>query len=155
LSQKGSKTDPNAATYNAINVPTTAADNSQSSTSIGTNYGYGLIGGRIGYALDRSLIYVKSGAIFTSVNSSWSDTNYALGTSNNGTTTGYALGCGFEYALPFKHLTNFSVKTEYLYFGIPKISTLTTQTTEQADPLSTYQATSGIHTAKIGVNYKF
>jgi outer membrane immunogenic protein len=155
LSQKGSKTDPNAATYNAINVPTTTADNSQSSTSIGTNYGYGLIGGRIGYALDRSLIYVKSGAIFTSVNSSWSDTNYALGTSNNGTTTGYALGCGFEYALPFKHLTDFSVKTEYLYFGIPKNSTLTTQTTEQADPLSTYQATSGIHTAKIGVNYKF
>jgi len=155
LSQSGSKTDPNAATYNAINVPTTTTDNSRSSTSIGTNYGYGLIGGRIGYALDRSLIYIKSGAIFTSVNSSWSDTNYALGTSNNGTTTGYALGCGFEYALPFKHLSNVSVKTEYLYFGIPKNSTLSTQTTEQADPLTTYQSTSGIHTAKIGVNYKF
>ena len=155
LSQSGSKTDPNAATYNAINVPTTTTDNSRSSTSIGTNYGYGLIGGRIGYALDRSLIYIKSGAIFTSVNSSWSDTNYALGTSNNGTTTGYALGCGFEYALPFKHLSNVSVKTEYLYFGIPKNSTLSSQTTEQANPLTTYQSTSGIHTAKIGVNYKF
>ena len=149
LSQKNSKTDPNAATWSAAN-PTSTADNSQSSTSIGADYGYGLVGGRLGYALDRSLIYIKSGAVFTTVNSSWSDTAYGLnGTSNKATTTGYALGAGFEYALPFKYFTNVSVKTEYLYFGIPTSSTI------NADDVITTQTTSGIHTAKIGINYKF
>jgi outer membrane immunogenic protein len=154
LSQQNSKTDPNAATWNAAN-PSRIPDNSQSSTSIGADYGYGLIGGRLGYALDRSLIYLKSGAVFTTVNSSWSDTAYGYnGTSNKATTTGYALGAGFEYALPFKYFTNVSVKTEYLYFGIPTSTTINTQTYDP-DIATTTQTTSGIHTAKIGVNYKF
>jgi len=152
LSQQNSKTDPNAATWNAqTKLPGDPSDNSQSSTSIGADYGYGLIGGRLGYALDRSLIYVKSGAVFTTVNSSWSDTAWDFnGTSNKATTTGYAVGAGFEYALPFKHLTNVTVKTEYLYFGIPTSSTINAE-----DYITTTQTTSGIHTAKIGVNYKF
>jgi outer membrane immunogenic protein len=160
LSQKNSKTDPNAATWNAAN-PDSIPDNSQSSTSIGADYGYGLVGGRLGYALDRSLIYIKSGAVFTTVNSSWSDTAYGLnGTSNKATTTGYALGAGFEYALPFKYFTNVSVKTEYLYFGIPTSRTINTYSTINDDVITTQtisgiQTTSGIHTAKIGVNYKF
>ena len=151
LGQKGGKTDPNAATWNNNHQDgSRPRDNSQSSTSIGADYGYGLVGGRLGYALDRSLIYIKSGAVFTTVNSSWSDTAYGLnGTSNKATTTGYALGAGFEYALPFKYFTNVSVKTEYLYFGIPTSSTI------NADDVITTQTTSGIHTAKIGVNYKF
>ena len=152
LGQKGGKTDPNAAAWNAAND---GNDNSQSSTSIGADYGYGLVGGRLGYALDRSLIYIKSGAVFTTVNSSWSDTAYGYnGTSNKATTTGYALGAGFEYALPFKYFTNVSVKTEYLYFGIPTSNSLNTSTIYDVD-LNTTQTTSGIHTAKIGVNYKF
>ena len=153
LSQKNSKTDPNAAAYNAAN-PTETPDNGQSSTSIGADYGYGLVGGRLGYALDRSLIYIKSGAVFTTVNSSWSDTAYELnGTSNKATTTGYALGAGFEYALPFKYFTNVSLKTEYLYFGIPTSATLVTRFSDE--DIANTQTTSGIHTAKIGVNYKF
>jgi outer membrane immunogenic protein len=152
LSQKGGKTDPNVATYN---TEYTDNDNSQSSTSIGGNYGYGLVGGRLGYALDRSLIYIKSGAVFTTVNSSWSDTAYALGTSNKATTTGYALGAGFEYALPFKYFTNVTVKTEYLYFGIPTSTTMQSIDDNGNCCVNTTQTTSGIHTAKIGVNYKF
>ena len=160
MGQKGGKTDPNTATWNAQKDSDLASDNSQSSTSIGADYGYGLIGGRLGYALDRSLIYIKSGAVFTTVNSSWSDTAYGLnGTSNKATTTGYALGAGFEYALPFKYFTNVSLKTEYLYFGIPTSTTLVTPYPDQpwglADQATTTQTTSGIHTAKIGVNYKF
>jgi outer membrane immunogenic protein len=150
LSQKGGKTDPNALTWSAAR-PGSTPDNSQSSTSIGADYGYGLVGGRLGYALDRSLIYIKSGAVFTTVNSSWSDTAYGLnGASNKVTTTGYALGAGFEYAMPFEYLANITVKTEYLYFGIPTSSTI------NADNfITTTQTTSGIHTAKIGINYKF
>ena len=152
LGQKGGKTDPNAALNNTYYGDD---DNSQSSTTIGADYGYGLVGGRLGYALDRSLIYIKSGAVFTTVNSSWSDTAYGLnGTSNKATTTGYALGAGFEYALPFKYFTNVSLKTEYLYFGIPTSATLVTPLDCGCDIANT-QTTSGIHTAKIGVNYKF
>jgi outer membrane immunogenic protein len=150
LGQKGGNADPNAAAWNAANGDN---DNAQSSTSIGADYGYGLVGGRLGYALDRSLIYIKSGAVFTTVNSSWSDTAYGYGTSNKATTTGYALGAGFEYALPFKYFTNVSVKTEYLYFGIPTSNSLNTST--DGVDLNTTQTTGGIHTAKIGVNYKF
>lgn len=153
LSQKNGKTDPNAAAWNAAK-PRRTPDNSQSSTSIGADYGYGLVGGRLGYALDRSLIYIKSGAVFTTVNSSWSDTAYRMnGTSNKATTTGYALGAGFEYAMPFKYFTNVTVKTEYLYFGIPTSSTINADDTIKTS--NTTQTTSGIHTAKIGVNYKF
>ncbi|MCX7082655.1 MAG: outer membrane beta-barrel protein [Methylococcales bacterium] len=156
LSQKGGKTDPNAAAYNSAH--TGENDNSQSSTSIGADYGYGLVGGRLGYALDRLLIYIKSGAVFTTVNANWSDTNYDFnGTSNKATTTGYALGAGFEYAMPFKYFTNVTIKTEYLYFGIPTHNTINAN--DSTPPIycciTTTQTTSGIHTAKIGVNYKF
>ena len=152
LSQKNGKTDPNAALWN---VTADVQDNSQSSTSIGADYGYGLVGGRLGYALDRSLIYIKSGAVFTTVNSSWSDTAYGYnGTSKKATTTGYALGAGFEYMLPFKYFTNVSVKTEYLYFGIPTSNSINGSTIGDVD-INTTQTSSGIHTAKIGVNYKF
>jgi len=154
LSQQNSKTDPNATTWNAAHQTVSPQSNSQSSTSIGADYGYGLVGGRLGYALDRSLIYIKSGAVFTTVNSSWSDTNYGFnGTSNKATTTGYALGAGFEYAMPFKYFTNVTVKTEYLYFGIPTSNTINSSDGEFS--IKTSQTTSGIHTAKIGVNYKF
>jgi outer membrane immunogenic protein len=157
LSQKGSKNDPNALTWSAAN-PDWPADNTQSSTSIGADYGYGLVGARLGYGLDRSLIFIKSGAVFTTVNSSWSDTVYDQnGTSNKATTTGYALGAGFEYAMPFKFFANVTVKTEYLYFGIPSDTTIVSTGVDNDGPFSVTvnQTTSGIHTAKIGVNYKF
>ena len=147
LNQNGGKADPNAAIGNTISG---FHDDNQEGTSIGKDYGYGLVGGRLGYAIDRSLIYIKSGAVFTSVSHTWSEVAYGpRSTTNKATTTGYALGAGFEYALPFKHLRNVSVKTEYLYFGIP------TSSTQEVDGLYSTQTTSGIHTAKIGVNYKF
>jgi outer membrane immunogenic protein len=153
LSQKNSKTDPNATTWNAAHPNVLPQSNSQSSTSIGADYGYGLVGGRLGYALDRSLIYIKSGAVFTTVNSSWSDTNYEFNGTSNKATTGYALGAGFEFAVPFKYFTNVTVKTEYLYFGIPTSNKI--NSSDGNFSITTSQSTSGIHTAKIGVNYKF
>ena len=159
LGQKGSKQDPNAPLNNAEygHLPGWMPDNAQSSTSIGADYGYGLVGGRLGYALDRSLIYIKSGAVFTTVNSSWSDTNNPsyMGSSTKSTTTGYALGAGVEYALPFKNFNHVSIKTEYLYMGIPTSQSLHSHEMGHLENVTTTQTTSGIHTAKIGVNYKF
>ena len=143
----------------------------QNKTTIGSDYGYGLVGGRLGYALDRSLFYVKSGAVFTQVKSTQTtitDTqhNYlpedftSPTTNSGGTTTGYAIGGGVEYAPSWYSNENFTVKVEYLYFGIPTSNNANNVATETYYPLTTapqtYQnSTGGISTAKIGVNYKF
>ena len=155
--------------------------NTQNKTTIGSDFGYGLVGGRIGYALDRSLFYVKSGAVFTQVQSTNStitgipDTPFnTAGSSNSGgTTTGYAIGGGIEYAPSWYSNKNFTVKVEYLYFGIPTTSNSSQSSISQpfgdftreeesfqSPPLysensSYHNSTGGISTAKIGVNYKF
>ena len=163
LGQSGSNTDPNATTYNAspasAGYPTSTGS---SSTKIGSSYGYGLVGGRIGYAMDRALFYVKSGAVFTSNQSSYNDSNWGFtGSSKTNNNPGYAIGAGVEYALPtewFKLAKNISIKTEYLYFGINRTTTTTSSSYSEGwagQQFSSNTSISGIHTAKIGVNYKF
>lgn len=150
--------------------------NTQNKTTIGSDFGYGLVGGRIGYALDRSLFYVKSGAVFTQVKSTNSTNtnttpavplnfNTAGSSSSGGTTTGYAIGGGVEYAPSWYSNKNFTVKVEYLYFGIPTTSNSSQNSSSQLLLSAPYHAytessnyqnsTGGISTAKIGVNYKF
>ena len=145
--------------------------NRQNKTTIGSDYGYGLVGGRIGYALDRSLFYVKSGAVFTQVKSTnstnsqsqyFSENNTAASSKSGGTTTGYAIGGGVEFAPQWYSNQNITVKVEYLYFGIPTTNDNQTSTAQQGfchfqntTDTNNHNSTGGIHTAKIGVNYKF
>jgi len=142
--------------------------NTKNKTTIGSGYGYGLMGGRLGYALNRSLFYVKSGAVFTQVNSTNSTntnatffgSNYSTaGASNSGgTTTGYVIGGGVEYAPSWYGNNNVTVKVEYLYFGIPTKSNsdqFNANNGLYSENSSYNNSTSGIHTAKLGVNYKF
>ena len=140
--------------------------NTQSKTTIGSDYGYGLVGGRIGYALDRSLFYVKSGAVFTQTNTTnsmsgagYSGMNDAASSNSRGTTTGYAIGGGVEYAPTYYNNKNLTVKVEYLYFGIPTSSSSSSQAASSGgyftQDTSYNNTTGGISTAKIGVNYKF
>ena len=140
--------------------------NTQSKTTIGSDYGYGLVGGRIGYALDRSLFYVKSGAVFTQTNTTnsmsgagYSGINDAASSNSRGTTTGYAIGGGVEYAPTYYNNKNLTVKVEYLYFGIPTSSSSSSQAASDGgyftQDTSYNNTTGGISTAKIGVNYKF
>ena len=142
--------------------------NTQNKTTIGSEYGYGLVGGRIGYALDRSLFYIKSGAVFTEVNSTNTTISTTDGSPGNqqssadsgGTKTGFALGGGLEYVPTWYSNKNVTVKIEYLYFGIPtstqSSSSVTFPYQDSVDfNASNHNSTSGIHTAKIGVNYKF
>ena len=156
LGSKGSKQDPNAA-------PRGDAGDGSHSTKIGGSYGYGLIGGRLGYAHDRSLFYVKSGAVFTTTKTNYDDFNNnpsvggTLHTSGKSDNVGYAIGGGIEQALPpewFKLAKNISIKVEYLYLGIER-----TQTTSGISSFdftaTTTDRISGIHTAKIGINYRF
>ena len=140
--------------------------NTQSKTTIGSDYGYGLVGGRIGYALDRSLFYVKSGAVFTQTNTTnsmsgagYSGINDAASSNSRGTTTGYAIGGGVEYVPTYYNNKNLTVKVEYLYFGIPTSSSSSSQAASDGgyftQDTSYNNTTGGISTAKIGVNYKF
>ncbi|MDW7642429.1 MAG: outer membrane beta-barrel protein [Nitrosomonadaceae bacterium] len=133
-------------------------------TKIGGSYGYGLIGGRLGYAHDRSLFYVKSGAVFTNTKSGYTDAcntgscgGGLLETSGKSDNVGYAIGGGIEQALPpewFESAKHISIKAEYLYLGIGR-----TQTTSGVDgswgTFTTTDHIRGMHTAKIGINYQF
>ena len=151
LDMSGSSNDPNSALYNSSKRGTGV-----NSTNVGGSYGYGLAGGRIGYAMDRTLFYVKSGAVFTNTQTHYTDLAW-LKTSGSSNSPGYALGAGIEYALPpewFQLAKNISIKTEYLYLGIARTQE-TSGHCHENDPFSSADKISGIHTAKIGVNYKF
>lgn len=151
LNMSGSNPDSNAALWSADH-PGYPADNGTHRTNIGGQYGYGLVGGRIGYALNRTLFYVKSGAVFTKTQTNYNDPAYDVSMSGKSNNAGYAIGAGIEYALPFKWAKSVSIKTEYLYLGIDR--TLTSYG-DNGFPFTTSDRISGIHTAKLGVNYKF
>lgn len=162
LNQRGSSIDPNQTPYTALPGNNLYNNTSTNKTTIGRSYGYGLVGGRIGYVNNRALFYVKSGAIFTETESQYQSTK----TDNSSSTgvaylnmnrsnkmTGYGIGGGIEYAIPFKEFSNISVKIEYLYFGIG-------QTESEYGHCScdflwlTTESIRGIHSAKLGINYK-
>ena len=162
LGQSGSSQSQSMGPLHIVHI------NTQNKTTIGSDYGYGLVGGRFGYALDKALFYIKSGAVFTQVkstnstntNANFFGDNYSTAGSSNsgGTTTGYAIGGGVEYAPSWYGNKNVTVKVEYLYFGIPTKSNSNqfNANNELYSENSSYNnSTGGISTAKIGVNYKF
>jgi outer membrane immunogenic protein len=118
---------------------------------------YGLVAGRAGFAVNRTLFYVKGGVAFVDTNVSTIDAILQPVVGNTITATGsdaratWALGGGVEYALT----NNWTVKGEYMY--------LDTRQTLNACGLTTLGATRfcwahdvpGLHTAKLGLNYKF
>ena len=146
----GSAIDPNS-------IPTLGSDSS-SSTKIGD--WYGVVAGRVGYAADRVLFYGKAGVAFTSNKTSFSD-NCSTGTCGGGLLTatgsqssvGFAAGGGIEYAIYEK----WTIKAEYLWLGLnrsysacgPGAATATGST------FCANYSTGGVHTGKIGLNYKF
>ena len=157
LNEQGSSGDPNQTPYAAL-PGNNLYEKSSSTISIGNSYGYALIGGRIGYALDRALFYLKSGAVFTKNQSSYNSVKTEdmapvyLNISGSNNITGYGVGAGIEYALPF--LANASVKAEYLYLGINESQNVYGHCS--CDFLwRTIEHINGIHTAKIGINYNF
>lgn len=159
LNANSNRMDPNQIPYAALTNNTTP-NASSDSTNIGGSYGYAMAGVRIGYTQDHFLFYVKSGAVFTNIKSKYNSekteptTTAYLNISGANNTTGYGVGGGIEYAIPFKALSNVSVKMEYLYLGID--GTQSTYGHCSCDFLwTTKKHISGIHTAKLGMNYKF
>jgi outer membrane immunogenic protein len=128
---------------------------------------YGMVTGRLGYALwDRTLLYVKGGAAFVPTRASVVDTcqnttvgcgNWLISTSGSNTDTTWTIGGGIEWAFA----GNWSVKGEYMFIGLndrfQACGPVTTPsgTTLAGGPFCFNNAFSGIHTAKIGLNYRF
>lgn len=125
-------------------------------TSIATTRADGLYSvwsARLGYAIDRSLIYAKGGVALAQFETGVVDGGVGTHTDtvHRRYALGYAVGGGWEYAIDNK----WSVKAEYLYLGFDKDVTNTGNANGGGTQVWTTTNISGIHTVKAGVNYKF
>src|SRR5262249_42182707 len=118
---------------------------------------YYVLAGRVGVAFDRTLLYAKAGGVGTRVTTAVVDTcsvspcgPATVNTRTRGTIFGLAAGGGIDYA--FSHA--WSIKAEYLFLGIEQSITHVAATSPGPVVFSVTQVP-GVHTAKIGLNYRF
>lgn len=122
-----------------------------SATSVATTRVEGIYSAwtaRLGYAADRSLIYAKGGLALAEFKTGVFDGTVGIDTMQRKYRLGYAVGAGWEYAIA----PRWSAKVEYLYLGFDK--NVTTAGGFPA-PLFTTTRLPGIHTVKVGANYKW
>ena len=127
-----------------------------------------MITGRLGYAWGSTLLYVKGGAAFVPVQASVLDQcamvasgcgNWLISTSDSKTITTATLGGGLEWALPATGVSKPS--TCSLALGDRHVSTtcgsasLASGATVGGGQFCFDHEFPGIHTAKIGLNYRF
>jgi outer membrane immunogenic protein len=129
------------------------AGNSDTTASTGIGDWYSAYTARLGYAVDRSLIYLKGGLAIARIETGVLDVTPAptLDTMSHKWRAGYAVGGGWEYAFDAK----WSLKAEYLYLGIENnFATFGVPSGFVVADSSTTRIP-GIHTGKIGLNYKW
>lgn len=110
---------------------------------------YGTLTGRLGFAWDRSLFYVKGGFAVADIRNTGADIDGGAFDPNNfsvlsGSRGGRVLGAGWEWAFA----PSWSVKLEYLHFDLGNRSGA------DADG-DTYSFRNRVQTFKIGLNYLF
>ena len=105
---------------------------------------YGDITGRIGYALDRTLVYAKGGFGFFNGDATVRDPSARNFTTKTQSFTGWTLGAGVEY----KITPNWSVKAEYLHFDLGD------QEVRFRNSLARWDNTVTVDTVKVGLNYE-
>ena len=113
------------------------------------------VAGRLGYAIDRWMIYLKGGGGWVGANSfTVTDVTKAVsftaGTSNN--QTGWLIGGGFEWAFAY----NWSLRAEYDYFGLSGRSFTVPAGAPAAIAGDTFTTGSNnIQMATVGINFLF
>lgn len=117
---------------------------------------YGMVTGRLGYAWDRALVYVKGGAAFVDVQTTVIDpiTNPGFIAQSSSSKATWTAGGGLEWAFDW----NWSVKAEYMFIGLDNVSACGYNGNPVVNTVGTYcwnHQIDGIHTAKIGLNYRF
>jgi outer membrane immunogenic protein len=110
---------------------------------------YGTITGRLGFAYDRLLTYVKGGAAVASItNSAGAMQGFVVNpndfSESKKTRWGWTVGTGFELAFT----PSWSFKSEYLYMDFGK----QTATNIEGD---SFTSKNQVHTWKVGLNYRF
>jgi outer membrane immunogenic protein len=114
-------------------------------TAMGSTYG--VIAGRLGIALDGALLYAKAGPAL--IDASLSLDAPGISISGSKMIVAPAVGGGLELALG----GNWSAKAEYLFLDIH--SSFTPCGPSAAGLICEKDHVPGIHTAKIGLNYRF
>jgi len=116
------------------------------------------LAGRIGYAVDRVLIYAKAGVAFADQDYSWIVTKGSkdLATAKfSDTRTGWMVGGGAEWAL----WHNWSAKLEYNYmdFGTETINAAASVCLSGACSKKDVRVDidEHMHVVKLGINYRF
>lgn len=114
----------------------------------------GTIAGRFGYAVDRSLFFVKGGA-------AWAHDVYRafnaeapgapLLASGSDTRWGWMVGLGYEYAF----LGNWSVKIEYDYLGFSTERITLTSVPGVTPATRQFDVAQDISLVKAGINFRF
>ena len=124
----------------------------------------GTVRGRIGYAMDRWMIYATGGLAYAEVTNSAVFNNFAipgqvqfLG-SRRGTETGYAVGGGVEYAMPTFNFGGSAAtfKVEYLYYnlGDRNVTVAGVLPTNLSNSYNSKFSNDG-HIVRAGLNWKF
>jgi outer membrane immunogenic protein len=127
---------------------------------------YAMATGRLGYAFDRWMIYVKGGAAFVPTKANVIDNcttggcgNWLIATfSGDDTATVGTFGGGVEWAFA----PNWSVKAEYMFIALGDQSrtscgtaTLASGAVVAGGPFCFGTSFPDIHTVKVGVNWRF
>ena len=112
---------------------------------------YGTFTGRVGFAWDHTLYYLKAGGALARIRNTASDldgTPLTIDPSDFseavGTRVGWTIGAGVEYGLT----ANWSAKIEYLYMDFGRVSSTNLDG-------ETFRHDNSVHTVKLGVNYRF
>jgi outer membrane immunogenic protein len=106
---------------------------------------FATVRGRVGFALDRALIYVTGGYAGGEVRGSLYDATVPAYFSNSTWQSGYVVGAGLEYAFT----NNISAKAEYLY------SQLGEKAYFAPDALYSNRSGLDISMVRVGINYRF
>jgi len=107
--------------------------------------GFGTLTGRMGYAVDHSLLYVKAGG-------AWADasrqiTGPGISETQSGNGSGWVVGGGWEYAFA----PNWSTKIEYDYMGFGNRNAAYSIVTPPVVRVSGQS----VQTVLVGLNYRF
>ena len=105
------------------------------------------LAGRIGFAADKALFYVKGGGAWVGNSASITDLTTGASVSASNTNSGWLLGAGMEWAFA----SNWSAKFEFDYIGLRSWSW-----NSVLFPLETFTANRNISgVRKVGLNYRF
>ena len=114
-------------------------------TDTNTVQWFGTLTGRVGYAVDRSLLYIKGGVAWAEASAKITDPTGVESVQGSNSRTGWDLGGGWEYAFA----PNWSAKIEYNYIGFGSNSF----TAPGGFPVTI--SNQNIQTVLVGLNYRF